>query len=279
MGVPDPEGPADVSVPESVDQVAHAYYCWTHSLDARRSDAALQLLSADERRRSSWIFRETDRRDYVAAHALLRAALSAHTLIRPHLLSFEKTAAGRPYLVGTPPDIGARSFSLSHSAGLVACVIASDHHEAGIDVEAIDHSLDVVELAGHVCSAEERLRLRDCPAATRHPRFFELWTLKEAFLKAQGVGLSGLPTVASFHVDGQRIRASLPPMEDGRTWSFLLAAPGVTHILGIAIARIGARPSVRIIPVDAAAVMCGALVPLECATRSRAAGQDYRSGN
>ena len=258
-----------MSVPESVDQVAHAYYCWTHSLDAHGADAAaLQLLSADERRRCSWIFRDTDRRDYVVAHALLRAALSVHTLIRPHLLSFEKTAAGGPCLAGTHAEIGARSFSLSHTAGLVACVIASDRHAPGIDVETIDRSLDVVELASHVCSADERARLRDCPAATRCTRFFELWTLKEAFLKAQGVGLSGMSTVASFHVEGQRIRASLPPIGDGRSWSFLLTDLGVTHVLAVAIARIGARPSARIIRVDAAAALRGALVPLDCVSAS-----------
>jgi 4'-phosphopantetheinyl transferase len=247
----------------SDEPAAHAYYCQTHLLRAHHTDAGQQLLSPDERRRCGWLSRERDRRDYVAAHALLRAALSVHTRITPDRLSFDTDAAGRPSL-GCRDGTGAEtSFSLSHTAGLVACVIASHREAPGIDVEAVNRSLDVETVARHVCSTRERLGLRDCSAATRHTRFFELWTLKEAVLKAQGIGLSGVSTLPSFHVDGDNVRTAVPPGAGHTFWSFRLAVIGATHVLAVALASSPGRMSIRTVAVDAAAAMTGALVPIE----------------
>ena len=263
MGVPHHEGPADVSLRPGHGSVARAYYCRTHSLDADHVDAALHVLSADERRRCGWIFRDTDRRDYVAAHALLRAALALHTGVEPDHLALDKDAAGRPSLVPPDPEGDAPTFSLSHTPGLVACVIASDRDAVGIDVETIDPSVDVRQLAGHVCSADELADLRNCAVAARPTRFFQLWTLKEALLKAQGVGLQGMTRLVSFRVEGMHVRASLPATADHRCWSFLQTPIGATHVLAIATARPATPMSVRVIGVDPVAAMSGALVPLE----------------
>ena len=263
MGIPDPEGQADVTASAAERPVAHAYYCRTDSLKAHQTDAAEKLLSAEERRRCRWLFRDTDRRDYVAAHVLLRAALSVHTEIDPDLLSFEKDAAGRPSLVRPEGQVATKSFSLSHTVGLVACVIASDQDAPGIDVEAIDRSIDVETLASLVCSTGERARLRDCSAITRHTRFFELWTLKEAFLKAQGAGLAGMSMLPSFRVEGKDVCTSGPLGTGGRLWSFRLDAIGATHVLAVALARRGARVSVRMIAVNPVAAMTGAFIPMD----------------
>jgi 4'-phosphopantetheinyl transferase len=262
MGIPHRAGAADVSAPPPDGPVAHAYYCRTQSLDAHHADAALQLLSADERRRCGWLSRDTDRRDFVAAHALLRTALAEHTHVPPALLAFERDALGRPLLVWGDPHSSPPSFSLSHTSGLVACVIASAHTTSGIDVEAIDHCLDVVALAAHVCSADELSALHACPAAARPERFFGLWTLKEALVKAQGVGLRGM-SQTSFEIGEQSIGPSLPPRLGDEPWSFLLADIDSTHVLAVAVARTAANTSVRVIAVDAVAAMHGALVALD----------------
>ena len=247
----------------SDEPAAHAYYCQTHLLRAHHTEAGRQLLSPDERRRCGWLPRERDRRDYVAAHALLRAALSVHTRITPTRLSLHTDPAGRPSLVSRDSTGAGTSFSLSHTAGLVACVIASHQEAPGIDVEAIDRSLDVETVASHVCSTRERLGLRDCPAATRHTRFFELWTLKEAVLKAQGLGLSGASTLPSFHVEGETVRTAVPAGALHSFWSFRLAVIGATHVLAVALASSPGRMSIRTVAVDAAAAMTGALVPID----------------
>ena len=78
--------------------------------------------------------------------------------------------------------------------------------------------------------------LRQCSDDIRHARFTELWTLKEAFLKATGVGLSGLLSGLSFRFDEQaRIEVSGPSKINLDEWHFALFAPDHDVRLGIAI--------------------------------------------
>jgi 4'-phosphopantetheinyl transferase len=97
---------------------------------------------------------------------------------------------------GEPPGI-----SLTHARGMVACAIAPGG-AVGVDVEPIDASLDTLRIARELFAPDEVVRLERCAASDRPARFCELWTLREAFFKAAGLGL-GLPREsASFAIDG-----------------------------------------------------------------------------
>jgi 4'-phosphopantetheinyl transferase len=80
-------------------------------------------------------------------------------------------------------------FNVSHTRGLVACVV-SQIGEVGIDVERTDRSIDLDALAARFFHESELYDLRHVAEAARPTRFFELWVLKEAYLKGRGVGMT-----------------------------------------------------------------------------------------
>lgn len=92
--------------------------------------------------------------------------------------------------------------SISHSAGTVVCAVAGV--PVGVDVESLGRPRDHLALAETVHSAAQRGRLARLPAEARAEHFLQLWTLKEAWLKARGQGLDfALMRRLSFEDDPQ----------------------------------------------------------------------------
>lgn len=213
---------------------AWACFADTRSLDETQITDLACRLSPAERERSARFWQAHDKRDYVAAHALLRMALAAHTQRRPEQLSFGADRYGKPFLLlpnGTTPP----HFSLAHSRGLVACVVSSDG-AVGIDVEPVDAAIDVDHIASRFFSAEESDALQRYPITERPSRFCELWTLKEALFKAVGTGLSSGLNAVTFRVERDRISfATRTPSFTEVPWGFALMDVGGTHKLALAV--------------------------------------------
>ncbi|HWQ10815.1 MAG TPA: 4'-phosphopantetheinyl transferase superfamily protein, partial [Holophaga sp.] len=110
--------------------------------------------------------------------ALLRAVASERLGVAPQDVRFGATPEGKPWLVGFP-DL---HLNLSHGGEWVIC--ASGPRAVGVDVEPVRPLSP--ELPPEVCSQDE-LRNLDGPDAEAH--FARLWTVKEAYVKALGVGL------------------------------------------------------------------------------------------
>src|SRR5437868_14381917 len=93
----------------------------TETMDDAAIAAATSVLSEDELTRYRRFHFARDARDYAAAHALLRRALSREDGRPPAAWAFDRTAAGQPFLrdAGEAPA----SFSLSHTHGMVACAV------------------------------------------------------------------------------------------------------------------------------------------------------------
>jgi 4'-phosphopantetheinyl transferase len=123
------------------------------------------VLDDEERAAFARFAFDPDRRDYAAAHALLRTMLSeVQPDVAPKDWHFLRTPSGRPLLASPPaPWIG---FSLSHARGIVACAVSRDV-EVGIDAECTDRRIEVEPLAREVCSAHERAQLRAAPPEAR----------------------------------------------------------------------------------------------------------------
>src|ERR1039458_10295513 len=99
--------------------------------DPELLSAYRQLMSADERLREKRFRFERDRHTYVVTRALVRTVLSKYLSIDPGHLQFEANSYGRPELLrksNTPPI----RFNLSHTSGMIACVVALDR-DVGID--------------------------------------------------------------------------------------------------------------------------------------------------
>lgn len=138
-------------------------------------------LSASERARAAALRGEPLRRRYVASHAALRRLLAALVGGHPGALPLAAGPNGKPLLPGGP------HFSLSHS-GDVGLVAIDPACEVGVDVEPIRPVPEADEIAARWFAPEERAALR-AAGADGGTAFARLWTRREAWLKALGVGL------------------------------------------------------------------------------------------
>lgn len=144
------------------------------------------LLDEGERRRARALRRPADRRRHVAARALVRTVLSRYRSSAPQDWRFSADAHGRPELSPEHqwPEL---QFNIAHTAAVVVLAVTAGA-AVGVDVETSRRRADTVALERYFAPTE-RAALEALPAAARRRRFFELWTLKEAYLKARGLGL------------------------------------------------------------------------------------------
>jgi 4'-phosphopantetheinyl transferase len=214
----------------------HIWYHLTEGLDETGEARAVAILSDSERARGQRFVFARDRRDFAAAHALTRRALSRYGDLAPERWRFQEGANGKPSLAaagGTPP----LTFNLSHTHGLVACAIAPGA-DVGIDVERVDRQVGAEQIATRFFSPAERADLARCPAGERARRFFELWTLKEAYIKAIGQGLAHPLNTFGFGLNEAGSIAFVPPSDVNMTaWQFALFAPTELHAMAVAVRR------------------------------------------
>lgn len=179
-----------------------------------------RVLSPSERGRLPCFRFEADRLGYLAAHGLVRYALSARVpSVAPEAWAFRTGTRGRPE-VDLPAAHRPLRFNLSHTHGAVACVVAD--LPCGIDVERADAAADVDLLAGGVLTAAERHRLDGLTDPARRTAFFRHWTLKEAYAKARGDGVVLPLDACEFDPSAVPIRARLAPSlaDDAAAWWF-----------------------------------------------------------
>ena len=149
-----------------------------------RIDSLERQLSDDEIRRADRFRSAEDRNKFVAARGGLREVLAGAIHRDAGGLVFGYGPHGKPFLPGH--DV---CFNLAH-AGDLAMVAMSIDREVGVDIERSRRGLNPMLLAERVFSARERRRLESLPETLRDAYFLRIWTLKEAYVKAIGAGLS-----------------------------------------------------------------------------------------
>lgn len=204
------------------------------------------LLSADELARYARFKAREPQVEYLVGRALLRTVLAARVSADPRSLVFETTALGQPYLVASSGFSGPR-FSLSHSYGLVACAVGWSS-AIGLDVECISRTSSIEEIARELFSVEERSDLASAPTPEeKRTRFFQYWTLKEAYGKARGLGLAAALEQVTFRLHGGRVaEVSLAgaPSGEPTSWHAELLELVPTHCAALITSRGPARPVV-----------------------------------
>ena len=175
--------------------------------------------------------------DIAVGRAFLRRVLAAHTGLAEHALRFQRGPWGRPELT-----CARLRFNLSHTPGAVA-VVVTEQADCGVDVEARRPVANLLALAGDVFSPQESRTLAVLPTPRRRARFFWLWTLKEAFIKAVGKGLA-LPLEAfSFHPRAASLAWSSTPASASSpgTGRSAPSRPPPDHAMAIALRGRGWR--------------------------------------
>ena len=155
---------------------------WSWSLEADPSET---LLSEDEKARGRSFVAAHHRRRFVVARSRLRSLLGQHLGLDPAAVVFVLNEYGKPSVVQAPSV----HFSLSHS-GDRALLAISDTLVVGADLEQV-RPLEHLELARRNFHPQEVAAIESQPTeGEQRQAFFRIWTLKEAVVKALGVGLS-----------------------------------------------------------------------------------------
>ncbi len=145
------------------------------------------LMSSAEQARHARFHGDRLRHNFLMARALVRRTLSRYEDVAPEAWRFEIGSHGKPSVAA---GHGSRlRFNLSHTRGLIACAVRLDE-EVGLDVETSARRNDIVRIADRFFSAEEVRALHALPVEEHRARFFTYWALKEAYIKARGLGLA-----------------------------------------------------------------------------------------
>lgn len=230
------------SLPEPLKLTPNDLHIWLAHTDieipTELATAYREMLNEEEKARQDRFIFEKHRHSFLIAHAFLRAVLSRYHDAAPKEWSFVKNQFGRPDLVipeGCPPLV----FNLSHTNGLAVCAVTLNR-DLGVDVEDMERDGATVSLAHRYFSKAELTALKALPSELQRHRFFELWTLKESYMKARGIGLSlGLGNFSFCLKDPKRISISFSDAIDDRpdAWQFDIFDPFPRYRVAYAIKR------------------------------------------
>ena len=159
--------------------------------EQRKLDSLKTLLNKAEQEKVQRYRLTKAQHDALITRAFVRSVLALYTDLKAQDLIFEITEHGKPELCNSSLPL---RFNLSHNNNLIICAVCLNH-DIGCDVESLSRKISVNSIAKRYFSANEYQSLQALPPATQQARFFEYWTLKEAFVKATGLGISqGLDT-------------------------------------------------------------------------------------
>lgn len=204
------------------------------------------ILDSNERKRLDRFHFPDDGHSYLVSHALLRSVLSQYANVSPSDWRFGQGQHGRPEII--PDNLTRLRFNLTHTAGLAACIVTFDD-DCGIDAEKIRNRRDPLGIAKRMFSAPELDQLIQCDGQAFLEYFYEHWTLREAYVKARGIGISFPTRELRFRVEDQGTRINLDNMIEEResNWNFKLMRPHPAHIVAVALRNTtGADKRIRI---------------------------------
>ena len=210
--------------------------------DTELLNAYHQLMTSDEHARWERYRFDKDKHQHRVTRALVRHTLSRYA---PHIAPadwrFTCNSHGKPSIVNSLPE--ALEFNLSHTQNRVALAVTR-MQEIGVDVEKIKPVDQVRGLAAGCFTENENRYIFSDSSDEVMWRFFKLWTLKEAYIKACGRGLSislqalsflplANPLTLSFHEEHQ---------DDPARWSFRTWQMSPEHLLSIAVPQAAGEP-------------------------------------
>lgn len=208
-------------------------------------DRFLGLLQPAERTRYNAYHADADRFMFLVGRAMARTLVGQALGVPATSWLWREGSHGRPEAEIDAPGRPIR-FNIAHSSGLVACALA-EGRDVGVDVEDLERAAFDARLVRRCCSPAEAADVEAQPADRWPSRFLAYWTLKEAYLKARGLGISvHLPDI-SFSLDDPAPRvAFLRSLAGSDTrWTFLLQQPTAHHLLAVAASTTdGVQPTV-----------------------------------
>lgn len=198
------------------------------------------MLTPDERSRMDALQRSQDRVLYLLSRGLLRTVLASYLDCAGGDVCFAADAHGKPILRPGEHCLPLQ-FNLTHSRGAIALAV-SGGREVGIDVEERNRQVDFLALAERFFAPSEARHLRTLNNGQVPDAFFAIWTLKEAYVKAIGRGISFPLDAFSFDLDANRL-LGFQPLADfvSRDWHFQQFDLGERHCGALAVQNAGGQ--------------------------------------
>jgi 4'-phosphopantetheinyl transferase len=224
------------------DHEVHLWYVFVDRItDPETLRAYEAVLSPDEEARYRRFAFVRNGQQFLVGRALVRTTLSCYADVPPADWVFAAGVYGKPE-IARPEAFAKLCFNLAHTDGLVACAVAAC--EVGVDVEEVNRRNVSADLARYCLSAAELAHWESLPDEERREVFFDYWTLKEAYSKARGLGLS-----VPLHAFSFELHADKPPTlsltpesgEDPKDWQFARLRPSRHHRAAVAIRRTDGR--------------------------------------
>lgn len=234
-----PRGNLGFSDPQEVHVWAFDLNVSTCELERLKS-----VLSPHEVERSARFHFDRHRNHYIAAHGGLREVIARYLSLAPNNLEFDHGPRGKPFLAGSVNSSGLQ-FNLAHSEAFALLAI-SPQARVGVDVEHVRTLPDAEELVARFFSSREASQFRALSHHQRDEAFFNLWTRKEAWLKATGEGIGHLlaEVEVSFLPAAPARLLSLPNgYNEGLKWSLISIAPAKGFVGAVAVETGEAKPS------------------------------------
>jgi len=221
-----------VRVPHIFPDVPTAeVHVWLIALDAEDSAVSLceTLLSDDELARANRYRFPRDRRRFIMARGCLRVILGSYLAVPPQSVQFLYNTHGKPSL----SDLHNTTieFNLSHTDE-IALLAVTNGVRVGIDIESGEALTDCRSLAERFFHSSEAAELATLPEDGYKQAFLNVWTRKEALMKAIGEGLAiGLEDVVVSVLPGAPARILSVP-DDG-AWTLYALDPGGGYVASL----------------------------------------------
>ncbi|MFV5440919.1 4'-phosphopantetheinyl transferase superfamily protein [Acinetobacter oleivorans] len=140
---------------------------------------------------------------FLISRVLVKTVLADKLGISPHQVNIQLHPNGKPFVQGSK----AVYFNLTHSADVIILAV-TEEGEIGVDIEQVDREFEWMRVDSVLAPIEiewiKENELTD-PFSV-YQRFFQIWTLKEAYIKCTGEGMSRHLKKLNFHVLPEHIQ-------------------------------------------------------------------------
>lgn len=205
------------------------------------------VLTDGERERAR-AYRVSEPRDaFTLARGLLRIELSKRLGIGPSDIHFDLRDSGKPDLKPGAPDRPDWRFSVSHTGPHVAIALCLGT-DVGVDIERLDRTVTVLDIARRYFTPAELKSLEAFPANLQNRAFLAGWTRKEAIVKARGHTMAESLATLTVSLDPEEQSPryedapDVPTRPDCRLAAFEVANE---NLVGAVAIRSRAKPTLR----------------------------------
>jgi len=168
------------------DALAYIWFLYTADVDCETVRICEKLLQKDELERIYKLRQCNDRKNSILGHALARLCIHDSIGIKGSQWKFFCKPTNQPYAM---TDHGEKiQLSFSHCARWVAVAISANSL-IGIDLETADQKQNI-SLFRETLTSEEIVQISNSHEENKYSTFVRIWTMKEAYSKALGLGLS-----------------------------------------------------------------------------------------